>query len=146
MRSGAYNRFDAVAAVARDDIDDILAIELRSQISKHHRRGRIIHRRIAVDAVHGERLVVAQREEEGVRVGGQEEAGAVDRAAVVLHLRQGVVLVGDGCVVQVHEAVRAAGEEAAEAAGRVEAQLRHVVVVAFDVVAQRVVRGARVPV
>lgn len=81
---------------------------------------------------------------QGKEVRAGKEAGAVDRTAVVLHLDEGVVFVGDGGVVDVDEAVGAAGEEAARLRG-VESQVRYVVVVAFDVVLQRLARRAHVP-
>lgn len=95
------------------------------------------------EMVHGERFVVAQGEEEEVGRGGKE-GGVGDGAAVVLHLQQGVVFVGDGGVVDVDEAVGAAGEETVGQA-RVELQRRHVIVVAFDVALQRAGGGAQVP-
>lgn len=58
-----------------------------------------------MQVVDGERLVVAEREDGGA---GQE-AGAVDRAVVVANLEEGVVFVGEGCGVDVDEAVCAAG-------------------------------------
>ena len=63
---------------------------------------------------------------------------------MILHLEQGVVFVGDGRVVYVDEAVGAAGEE--ETGGGVELQVCDVVVVAFGVGLDRLVRGAGVPV
>ena len=87
--------------------------------------------------IDGQRLVVAEGEEMGV---GQE-AGVVDGAAVVLHLDEGVVFVGDGDVVEVDEAVGAAGEETAWLRG-MEVQRCYVVVVAFDVVLQQLARVA----
>ena len=78
--------------------------------------------------VYGECLVVAQ----GENVGVGQESGVVDGAAVVLHLEESVVLVCDGGVVDVDEAVGAAGEETLVLSG-VELQVCYVVVVAFGV-------------
>ena len=82
---------------------------------------------------------------QGEDVRGGQEAGAADRAAVVLDLDEGVVFVGDEDVVDVDEAVGAAGEETSWLGG-VESHFCDVVVVAFDVVLQRSAGGAHVPV
>ena len=82
---------------------------------------------------------------QGENVRGGQEAGAADRAAVVLDLDEGVVFVGDGDVVDVNEAVGTAGEETSWLGG-VESHFCDVVVVAFDVVLQRSAWGAHVPV
>lgn len=90
--------------------------------------------------VHGKVLIVAQ----GEKVGVGEEAGVVDGAAVVLHLEESVVFVGDGDVVDVDEAVGATGEETSWQGG-MELHLCYIVVVAFDVVLQRSAWRAHVP-
>ena len=79
--------------------------------------------------IHGEELIVAQSEEE---IGPGKEAGVVDGATVILHLKESIIFVGDGHVVDVDEAIRAAREEALRP-GEVELYFGHVIIVAFDI-------------
>ncbi len=55
---------------------------------------------------------------------------------MVLYLDESVVFVGNGDIVDVDEAVGAAGEEACWQSG-MELHFRYIVVVAFDVLLQR---------
>ena len=141
MRSGADSGFDAAAR--RHNVDDVFAVQYRSQIPERRQRRPIcgVVAWLVVEMIDGERLIVAQGEQ--VRVG--QEAGGIDGAAVVVHLDERVVFVWDGDVVYVDEAVGAAGEETLWQRG-MESHDCYVVVVAFDVLLQRSAGRTHVPV
>lgn len=137
-----------LSLITHTQLRDILAAERLSNIPKLHRL-RILGLLIWVrSGMNGENLVMTQS------VDGPfiEESCVVD-GAVVDHLDESVVFVGNGCVVDIDEAVRASGEEEI-VVGWVELKLYHqhllffewgidwmylsdVVIVAFDILKSR---------
>jgi hypothetical protein len=107
--------------LGRQDVHHVLAPQRVPQVAEAHARaldlvGLVVGIGPAVD---GEAFVVAERVD--VVAAGQE-AGAVDGRRVVDDLEERVVLVRNGRVVDVDEAVGAAGEEGGGLGG-VEAEL-----------------------